>query len=218
MSKILAQMILGARDGGIEGWMDILVLVFLAVVYGLGSILKARKNKEKEDAKRLSPQKPAQKPAKKGLGLIEQIVSEIQRVAQPEQSQKQKPAVQPAPKTQAAVRKYAAEAKQATQTKSAIPPSKPKSSMRSSQVQPTFEELPELGTNIQSLPKFTGKSVKGLAGKGKRIAYKTSDSKYLSDILIDYADPEDLRRAILHYEILGRPLALRESHGRIIGL
>jgi hypothetical protein len=34
---------------------------------------------------------------------------------------------------------------------------------------------------------------------------------YLSEILSDYEDPEKLRRAILHYEILGKPLSLREQ-------
>ena len=33
--------------------------------------------------------------------------------------------------------------------------------------------------------------------------------------LIDYSDPEVLRRAILHYEILGRPLAFRDPLDRI---
>jgi len=36
--------------------------------------------------------------------------------------------------------------------------------------------------------------------------------------LLDYADPEELRRAILHYEILGKPLSLRGPGEQIIGL
>lgn len=38
-------------------------------------------------------------------------------------------------------------------------------------------------------------------------------AKYLSEILSDYENPESLRRAILHYEILGKPLSLRDSQG-----
>lgn len=37
------------------------------------------------------------------------------------------------------------------------------------------------------------------------------ESEYLSELLKDYADPEELRRAILHYEILGKPLSLRDQ-------
>jgi hypothetical protein len=36
-------------------------------------------------------------------------------------------------------------------------------------------------------------------------------TKYLSEILSDYENLEKLRRAILHYEILGKPLSLREQ-------
>jgi hypothetical protein len=36
-------------------------------------------------------------------------------------------------------------------------------------------------------------------------------AKYLSEILSDYDDTEKLRRAILHYEILSKPLSLREQ-------
>jgi hypothetical protein len=42
--------------------------------------------------------------------------------------------------------------------------------------------------------------------------------KYLSEILSDYDDSEKLKRAILHYEILGKPLSLREPGEHIIGL
>jgi hypothetical protein len=40
---------------------------------------------------------------------------------------------------------------------------------------------------------------------------ETPPAEYLSGILSDYDDPEKLRRAILHYEILGKPLSLREQ-------
>ena len=44
------------------------------------------------------------------------------------------------------------------------------------------------------------------------------ESKYLSEVLLDYVEPDELRMAILHYEILGRPLSLRDPSGQIIGL
>ena len=34
---------------------------------------------------------------------------------------------------------------------------------------------------------------------------------YEPGVIIDYSDPEALRKAILHYEILGKPLALRDT-------
>jgi hypothetical protein len=120
------------------------------------------------------------------------------------------------------VRKYAAEAKQTPRTKPITPPVKPKRaglelSIPAPQIQPDFEELPELQTSIEALPEFTGKTVEGLVGKRKDIP-EVPESKYLSEVLLDYADPDELRMAILHYEILGRPLSLREPSAQIIGL
>jgi len=41
-------------------------------------------------------------------------------------------------------------------------------------------------------------------------------TEYLGEVLQDYDDPEALRRAILHYEILGKPMSLRRPTGVII--
>ena len=45
MNAFLESIFLDARNYDIEGWKDILVLIIVAVVYGLGSIIKSRKQK-----------------------------------------------------------------------------------------------------------------------------------------------------------------------------
>ena len=226
MNALLAQIILAARDP--DSWMSILVLVLVAAVYGLGTILKAKKGKkEQEQAEEELGRKPQRKP-EGGRGVLEQFVREIRRAVDPTQERESRPAAQPAPKKFArpqpapTVRKYADEAKQASWPKPIIPPAKPKRpglelSMPTPQVQPDFEELPELQTGIEDLPEFTTKAVERLVGKRKGMA-EVPESKYLSEVLLDYADPDELRMAILHYEILGRPLSLRDPSGQIIGL
>jgi len=204
--------------------MDILILVIIAAVYGLGTIIKAKKGKKaQEQSEEELSRKPARKPATGGRGLLEQFINELRGLAEPTQERESRPA-QPAPKKVArpqpapTVRKYAAEAKQAGRVQPTTPPAKYKLSIPAPQVQPDFEELPELQTGIEALPEFTSKTVKGLVGKGKGMADKVPKSKYLSEVLLDYADPDELRMAILHYEILGRPLSLRDPSGQIIGL
>ena len=196
MNYSLAQLILVARGNDTEGWMNILILVIIAAVYGLGAIIKTKRKKVEEQVEEELSRKPARKPATGGRGVLEQFFNELRGLAEPAQGRESRPIGQPArqkiARPQPAVRKYAAEAKQAG---------------RAQQVQPDFEELPE----------STSKTVKGLAGKRKGIA-EVPDSKYLSEVLADFTDPEDLRMAILHYEILGRPLSLRDPSGQIIGL
>ncbi len=226
MNYSLAQIILAARDP--DGWMSILVIVLMAAVYGIATILKAKKGeKEQEQAEEEQYRKPQRKP-EGDMGLLEQFVREIQRAVDPTQERESRPTSQPAgrktarPQPAPTVRKYADEAKQVTRPKTISPPAKPKRpglelSIPAAQAQPDFEELPELQTGIEALPKYTSKTVEGLAGKRKGMA-EFPESKYLSEILVDFTDPEDLRMAILHYEILGRPLSLRDPSGQIIGL
>jgi len=227
MNALLAQLILAARGNDIEGWWNILILVIVAAVYGLGAILKTKGKKAEGQGEEEQGRKPARKPATGGRGVLEQFVNEIRALAEPTQDRESRSPAQPAhrqiARPQPAVRKYAAEAKKAGRVQPITPPAKPKSpglelSMPAPQLQPDFEELPELQTGIEALPEFTTKAVKGLVGKRKGMADKVPEPKYLSEVLLDYADPDELRMAILHYEILGRPLSLRGPSGQIIGL
>jgi len=229
MNYYLAQLILVARSNDIEGWMDILILVLVAAAYGLGAILKTKKRKKmQEQTEQPQTRKPQRKPAA-GRGVLEQFFKEILQAVEPAQERKSRPAAQQArqkvarPEPAQALRKYTDEAKQASQTIPAAPAEEPKRpglelSIPSPKVQPAFEEIPELGTSILELPDFTSKGVEELVGKGVDMPAEVIESRYLSEVLSDYADPEELRRAILHYEILGRPLSLRGSSGQVIGL
>lgn len=231
MNALLAQFILVARGNDIEGWWNILILVIVAAVYGLGAILKTKGKKaqeQTEEEQELS-RKSAHKPSTGSRGALEQFVREIQRAVEPTEERESRPVARPAPKKvtrpqpATAVRKYAAEAKQVGRVQPRTPPSKPKRSgpdlsIPAPQVQPVFEELPELQAGIEALPEYTSKTVEGLVSKGKGMADEVVKSKYLSEVLADFTDPEDLRMAILHYEILGRPLALRDPSSQIIGL
>ena len=194
MNALLAQLIL-ARGNDFEGWMDILVLVIIAAVYGLGTIIKTKRKKSQEQVEEELSRKSARKPATGGRGVLEQFFNELRSLAEPTQDRESRPIGQPERQKiahpQPAVRKYAAEAKQAGRV--------------------------QLTTRLAE-PEFTGKTVEGLAGKRMDMAAEVPESKYLSEVLLDYADPDELRMAILHYEILGRPLSLRDPSGQIIGL
>ncbi len=222
MNYSLAQIILVAQSRDPGGWMNILVLVIIAAVYGLGTIIKTKRKKSQEQVEEELSRKPARKPATGGRGVLEQFFNELRNLAEPAQDRESRPIDQPErqkiARPQPAVRKYAAEAKQAGRVQPTTPPAKYKLSIPAPQVQPDFEELQEIGTSIEALPEYTSKTVKGLVSKGKGMADKVPESKYLSEVLLDYADPDELRMAILHYEILGRPLSLRDPSGQIIGL
>lgn len=95
-----------------------------------------------------------------------------------------------------AARKFATEAEQAFQVQTTKPTPEPASKP---QIQP--ETTPQVEPTIAPTKKL---------GEEQAAAAEIPATHHLSDLLSDYADPDKLRRAILHYEILGPPLSLRD--------
>jgi len=174
MNELLAQIVPAARNSNDDrGWMNILVLVLLAVFYGLGSILKAKSKKVEQQGEEQLPRKPARKPPGVARGLEKRFVQRPGRATGPAQRRK---VMRPQP----VVPRFAAEVEEAIRL-------------------PTLEPLEVSKLSPLGLPEEAGEVV-------------------IEEPLLDYADADELTRAILHYEILGRPLSLRGPGEQIIGL
>ena len=205
MSDLLAQIILARRSDDAEGWMNILIVIVLAVFWAIGGIIKAKAKKPGGRDEQL-PGKPVRKPPVHSREAREQMLRQLQRPVGPAKGQRQQPrpaTQQPRMKfadLQAAVRKFAVEAEQAFQ---------PQSGQKTPELEPPLTE-PKIPPETVELPEPTGASIKRLHDKRASEPEQMPESEYLSELLTDYADPEELRRAILHYEILGKPLSLRD--------
>ena len=199
MDDFLLQLILARRNDDAEGWMNILIVVVLAVFWAIGGIIKAKAKKDEQ-----LPGKPVRKPPIHSREAREQMLSRLQHSTGSAQSRQQ----QPRPATQkpqlkfadlrAAVRNFAVEAEQAFQTNTNKEPA--------TELEPVLME-PQIKTVKSELTEPSVADIKEPQDEPAQIP----ESKYLSELLTDYADPEELRRAILHYEILGKPLALRDQ-------
>lgn len=221
MNHWLAQLILAARnsDDSDTGWMRILVVVILAVFYAVGSIVKAKANKTALKEEKQIPRKPGTKPPESVRAPKAFKKTPYQAVQRPvgrtpssqPRPQVAKPQVQPprrkVARPQPVGRKLPTKAKEAIELPTLEPLEVPEIAPPP-KLEPKFEELPE----------FTAEAVKKLEAKRVAMPAETPQAKYLSEILSDYDDPEKLRRAILHYEILGKPLSLRDPSEHIIGL
>lgn len=212
MSNFLAQTIVAASDDA-QKWMNVMFVVVLALFWLVGGILKARANKRGTQNEQ-SPQRPARRPPVHSAEAREQMLSRLQRPAgsvQGRQQQALPTARKPRMKfadLQAAVRKLAVEAEQAAQVKTG-------------KSDPELEAIltePKINIEKVELAEPINKTVKGLQDTKPSEAAQTPESEYLSELLTDYADPDDLRRAILHYETLGKPLSLRDRSEDGIGL
>ncbi len=212
MNEVLAQIILASRKGNNQNWMKILFPVFLAIFWAISAIVKSKAKKAEEDktgVKQLIG-KPGSKPAEGTTTegpfqkIRRAIEAEVQKQRELQTQQAQRKVVRPQP----AARQVVPEADSAAR----ISASKP--AVEARLARPT----PQVGSEIQELPEFTVKAFKKLKDKHISTPSEIPQAKHLAEILSDYSDPDELKRAILHYEILGRPLALRGSSGSVIGL
>ena len=177
--------------------MNILVVVVMAGIWIVGSVVKAMKTKSGDEQQ--PGRASSRKPPAHGRAGQRQIPGRPQRPAGPAQ-----PPQAPKKRTtladlRAAARKFAADAERAFQPQTTEPPPKPPQPISESPVRP--ETAPIIEPVVPQ--------VNGLAAKRAATA-QTPPTRQLSDLLTDYADPDKLRKAILHYEILGPPLSLRD--------
>ena len=212
MNEILERIILVARQSRDKGWGNILFIVFLAIFWVGSAIfkLKAKKNEDEKTGEKQLSGKPGGKPAAgtTKVGPFQQIrraiEAEVQKQRQLQTQQAQRKVVRPQP----AIRNVAPKTVSATRISASKPAVEARLARPTSQV----------GSDIQELPEFTYKTVKKLKDKRISTPSEIPQAKHLAEILSDYSDPDELKRAILHYEILGRPIALRGSSGSVIGL
>ena len=207
MNYLLAQFFLAARNRDDDGgWMQMLVFVVLAVVYAIGSIVKAKANKleerDKEQLDRKPARRPALKPPERPGDLRKQSLQQLRRPSGPAPRREHRPEVQPplrkVMRPQPAIQKFAAEAERNVRLRPLEP------------LEVSKLPLPAPSIELEELPEFTAKTVKKLKDKYAAIPAETYRIEGGIESLLDYDDPEQLKRAILHYEILGKPLSLRE--------
>jgi len=214
MNDLLLQIILARRNDDADSWMNILFVVVLAIFWLVGGIIKAKANKSQIGSKDNLPRKPLRnKPPLHSREAREQMLKRLERpAADSAQSQQPHPIPQkPRMKfsdLQAAVRKFAVEAEKAFQGDTREP-------VR--EIKPQLTE-PQIKAVKPKVTEPTNTTIKGLQDKRASEPAQIPESEYLSELLTDYSDPDELRRAILHYEILGKPLSLRNPSDERKGL
>jgi hypothetical protein len=216
MNHLLAQMTLASRGDDVDGWMNILFVVILAVFWAVAGIVKAKARKSQPEDEDESAGQPARRPQARRSSLREQLLKQFYGPAEPTEREPSGPG--PQQQDTRAAGPPGGERAYAEALRRAVPRHAPESERAGTL--PAAEPLPELESilpdtqaqpEIESLPEFRGNLVTDLAVESLRAPAEPPQAKDLAEILLDYADPEELRRAILHYEILGRPLSLRDS-------
>jgi hypothetical protein len=223
-------------QGDADGWMNILFIVVVFLFWAIGGIVKAAGAKAKNKRTQQQGGRAPRKQQAKQPTWLQQLVEkaeEIQRAVEGQQekdttpsrpAQQPKPTAPPQGQGQIAVRtgrggqqvlvyerqppqSSPTPARQPQQARQTPPPRQPAPQRpqppagRPAPASPDFSEPP-------SAPREITRPVRPRARK-------PAPTASVASTVIDQSDPEALRRAILHYEILGKPLALRDPFERL---
>jgi hypothetical protein len=192
MNEFLTQIII-ARNEDVENWMNILFVVIIVVFWALGGILKARARNAKEESEEPQSDKPARKRPLTSTDLKKEFFKQLGfgHPAGPGSS-----------------RQYR---RQIEQLRRRITRPRPTS------LSIETEKKPISIPSKEERPKPTSEPVIELKDKDVvAIQQEMPGAAFAAKSPLDYTDPDELRRAILHYEILGKPLSLRNPGEHII--
>jgi len=188
-----------------SGWMNILFIVVVAVFWAVGGLIKATGNRNQKQG----AQKPSQ-PSSDGrkretwLQQLAKKAEEIQRAMEMGGSKEQpRPPRQPQERPVESSRP--SEGRVAVRTGRGGRPVLVYE--RQGPQRPAEEPRQQPATQAESQVAAERTSMSA--------AKKTIPADHVSSLVIDYTDPDAMKKAILHYEILGKPMALRDPFERI---
>jgi len=178
--------VLSARDPDADGWMNLLLPVLVAVFWAVGGLVNATKQKKQQKAAMADTRKAPATSSEPPMVSVEPV--KLADVG-PRQAGK-------GPTGRKGAKK------------------KPKPPKRRPPVVPQragLRSVPAMDMPLEELPQAAPEGVR--AAKYEKPTGKPAEAAHphLEDLAASYNDPEILRLAILHREILGKPVGLRDD-------
>jgi hypothetical protein len=210
MSDLFTQFMLARSRDDDGGWVQLLVLVVFAAIYALRSILKAKRTGASDSSEAQTPPKPTYRP-RVGRGVTPRPA--------PRQSRLGPATAPPPPRYQHQSKARARQILRPVQAPSRLPEIRKEPPAVVRFQPPELSEItpsraPVESVEVEPARRPAKPRVDSMVGE----QMESAERDYLADILADYADPDQLRAAILHYEILGKPISLRDPSQQFIGL
>jgi hypothetical protein len=185
--------------------MRILFFVVIAAFYVIGNVLKAKANKsaKQKQAKRQPGVKPFQR------SPLRQPVKKTPPPAAVKKPAYAQPAGRPVARPRPVMRKPIPR-KPAVVPKAVKPPA----------MAEAFPSVPSLRGEFEGLRELPKKTLGQLdvSRLGLAAEKKEKEPVIIEEPLLALDDPDALRRAILYYEIIGKPVSMRRQGEHLIGL
>ncbi len=213
------QTVLAAKDTDSREWLEFLPIIIIAALWALGAILKVIRKQPGQQAQATKDERGSEQ--RLDLSKLVRLARERYMAAQrpAEQAEPKEPAGAPAviPKVAPTGREMpppvpgTGRARKVTERSPLLrPAARPVTQSK----QPALRvEMPSVEPDLEVLPEFAMPMTKKLARPAPQPAGEELKEPRLTQILSEYSAPESLKRAILHYEILGKCAAMRQGNG-----
>ncbi len=210
MNFYLIQFILAGRNRNSEGLVDVLIIVFFVIIWVIRSLFMAQKEQTQQKKKTLTRKPIIKSPLNKDR--FEKFLENILQPKGPSPIQKKRQSVQkPYMKDSSSIPVASRKPIDKKQIRHPQYKFKKPSIFGAQRLKsPQIQDLPSIDPNLQELPEFTDKTINNLEKIHLTKQKNSTSLNYLSEKLFDKADPDELKKAILYSEILGKPLSIRD--------
>ncbi len=231
MSRILAQLVLPARGPNLEDWSDLLVVAIMAALWLAGALVKALSRKKTPEQAGLAKQQ--QRPPRESWQVrLARKAEEMQRAIEQGGVPRSSPASNARPPQppggRITVRQGPAGETVMVYERAAPPPVQPvagpppvRQSQAGEAVAAAGRAITKESAQVERKLEVKGPALEPIAEAlpdlgveppqpSESDSPKTAESGGTAAAVLDASDADALRKAILHYEILGVPLGLRE--------
>jgi hypothetical protein len=205
-----------AQNKDIEQWINILFIVVLAVFWVLRGVIKAKVDEAQRQKQKPRPIDKARSPSPAtklwSESLLEKVLGPAGSSSQPRRRPKIQNSTSKTESSRMARHKLISKSKPDISIPYQIHKKKKAFKLfpARSSYGPDFQDLRKIDTKLQELPEFTTKAIESISDIPLEKPSDVQYTQYLSELVWDYKNPDELRKAILHYEILGKPLSLRD--------
>jgi hypothetical protein len=205
MTGIVATILIARNDEpGNGGWIQLLIFVILGLVYALGGLAKMKANKAAQEEDK-AKEKPKRRPRYKPLdNIFPPRQAEAKGTGTPKVSRiTPRPARKARRPTEMPMRREHRQVARIPQVKKG--PAKP--AVQKTVLPTTTKPMPTMPSLETAVPTELSKIEK--LGTALALSQKEWQQESAGRAALDYQNPDALREAIVHYEILGKPLSLR---------
>ena len=203
MNYSFLQLFIVAQNEDVGKWVNILFVVVLAVFWAISGIVKAKAKQSQQQKKKQSPREatPGSQSVRRDPGQL--ILEKFLGSSGLLQRQQQRTQSQEPPKKASFI----------PPVKKRFTPKHKSISLKSTRAKNIVHTNAPIESNLNELPEFTTDAVRKVEGTRSKVPSEVSVSHYM----LDFTGADSLKRAILYYEILGRPMSLRDTSMSVIG-